>query len=138
MTLTPDQRRLLIEQAKAAAARAYAPYSRFAVGAAILGVDGVIYTGTNVENASFGATLCAERSALAQAVNAGCTAFQAVAIYTDTDTPTSPCGICRQSLMEFGPDLAVISVCKNDLQADWTLSQLLPDAFTPAHLSKKP
>jgi cytidine deaminase len=124
-------RRQLEASARRAARRAYAPYSQFAVGAAILSGSGKIYAGCNVENASFGLCNCAERTALFTAIAAGEREVRAVAVYTPTPAPTSPCGACRQVLNEFGPDCLVI--CAN-LRGDRrvsTLTALLPDAFGP-------
>lgn len=125
----------LIEVARAAAARAYCPYSKFRVGAALLGQSGAIYPGCNVENASFGLTICAERSALARAVTDGETRIEAVVIVTPTPTPTAPCGACRQALNEFGPRLRCLCVCDGADVIDTTLDALLPAAFGPQNLS---
>ena len=124
----------LEKQARAAARNAYVPYSRFSVGAAILTSDGKIVRGCNVENASYGLTNCAERTAIFSARADGMTEVLAVCIYTPTDTPTPPCGGCRQVLNEFGPDMAVRAICNGDGVINTTLSQLLPGAFGPKNL----
>jgi cytidine deaminase len=115
--------------ARAVAANAHCPYSRFAVGAAVLTADGAIAAGCNVENASFGLTICAERNAIFRAVGDGARALVAVAIYTPTPTPATPCGACRQVIAEFGRDAVVRSVCDGDARAQYTLAELLPAAF---------
>lgn len=128
---------LLAEQAKNAAAQAYAPYSRFPVGVAILASSGCIYTGCNVENASYGGTTCAERNAIAAAVVAGERQFTALIVYTPQEKLTPPCGICRQVIAEFfTPDSPVASCNHLGQQQSWTLQQLLPDAFTPTYLAQ--
>ena len=120
--------------ARAAAARAYAPYSKFHVGAAVLGASGKIYSGCNVENASYGLAICGERNAIFSAVNAGEKSVQAVVIYTPTPVATAPCGACRQVIREFGPNARVISVCDGDGRIDSTLDKLLPESFGPENL----
>jgi cytidine deaminase len=113
---------------------AYAPYSRFQVGAALLAPDGTIFGGCNVENASYPAGTCAERCALGTAVAAGHQRFTAVVVCTAAADPTPPCGICRQALAEFGLELEVISCNTSGAEARWTLAELLPSPFTPSQL----
>ena len=127
----------LVEAAKAAMSRAHCPYSKFHVGAALLGSDGSITPGCNVENASYGATICAERGAVAAAVARGVRAFEALAIATETDEPVSPCGVCRQLLSEFAPSLEIICYARNGRSARYNLADLLPHAFTPASLERR-
>ncbi len=108
--------------------QAYAPYSGFHVGAALLGSDGVIYRGCNVENLSFGLTICAERSALLAAVAAGCRSFRALVVVADTREPISPCGACRQVMAEFG-DFPV-RMATRDRSEETSVGALLPRAKT--------
>ncbi len=119
----------LLKQAAVAREQAYCPYSGFAVGAALLASSGHVYTGVNMENASFGGTICAERAALAGAVTAGERAFAVLAIVAG-DRPTPPCGICRQLLAEFG-DMTVLyaDAALSDVR-ETTLAALLPEAFS--------
>ena len=131
---TSTQRRRIEAAARSVASRAYAPYSRFRVGAAVLARSGKIYSGCNVENASYGLCLCAERSAIFAAVAAGERSIEAVAVYTPTKDPTAPCGACRQVLHEFGPKALVISVCDGKGRLVESLPALLPRAFGPADL----
>ena len=121
----------LIEKALEARKFAYAPFSNFRVGAAILTESGEIFTGVNVENSSYGLTICAERVALFKAVSEGHRRFKAIAIATDADEPVWPCGACRQVLFEFSPDgeLIVITRFKGGKTASKKLSELLPDGF---------
>jgi cytidine deaminase len=133
---TDEALRGLAEAAAQAMTHAYAPYSRFRVGAAILDEDGRVVAGCNVENASYPAGICAERAALGAAIATGARAFRAVAIATEAEEPTPPCGICRQALVEFAPDLLVVSVTSGGREARWTLDELLPKAFTPAWLDR--
>jgi cytidine deaminase len=124
----------LIAQAKAASQRAYSRYSHFPVGAALLTDKGNIFAGCNVENASYGLTICAERNAIFHMVYQGDLKIEAIVIYTPTDQPASPCGACRQVLNEFGPKARVISVCDGPARNDTTVDGLLPGAFGPANL----
>jgi len=128
---------MLRERAFGAMARAYAPYSSFRVGAALLAADGSVTEGCNVENASFPAGICAERGAVAAAVARGIRDFESIMIATEAEEPTPPCGICRQVLEEFSPHLLVISVTSEGREARWTLDELLPRAFTPRSLDRR-
>jgi cytidine deaminase len=121
--------RKLERAARVAAQASYSPYSKFRVGAAILAGSGKIYTGTNVENASYGLCNCAERTAIFSAIAAGEHAVKAVAVYTPTKLAHAPCGSCRQVINEFGPDAVVIGVCNSSDRHETTLDRLLPDAF---------
>ncbi|MCD6161574.1 MAG: cytidine deaminase [candidate division Zixibacteria bacterium] len=119
----------LILAAKNVQPNAYAPYSQFKVGAALLGDDGSAYTGVNVENASYGITVCAERGAIAKAVSEGCNKFVKIAVYTDCSPPATPCGVCRQMLFEFAPDLQIICANNKNEINRYSMKQLLPEAF---------
>jgi cytidine deaminase len=123
----------LVRRAREVQRHAYCPYSKFPVGAALEAADGRIFVGTNVESASYGLTICAERMALGAAVAAGARAFTRLAVATDVDPPASPCGACRQLLAEFGLDLSVIAAGPRS-ERRWTLRELLPDPFVPATL----
>jgi cytidine deaminase len=118
----------LLEAAKKVREHAYAPHSHFKVGAALLTRDGNVYVGCNVENASFGATTCAERNAIAAMVAAGERDLQAIAVYAGSEAATFPCGICRQVIYEFSGDARVI-VVDNDNVREVEISSLLPEAF---------
>lgn len=124
----------LIQAALKVREHAYAPYSGFKVGAAILAEDGEIYTGCNVENASYGLTVCAERVAVNKAISAGVRDFQGIAIVTDVRKPASPCGACRQVLAEFSPQMPVYLANLQGKVCKLSLEELLPDAFTPQRL----
>lgn len=124
----------LVAEAKAVQTRAYTPYSHFAVGAALLAHSGVVYTGCNVENASYGLTICAERNAIAHAVACGERTFEAIAIVTENGV--TPCGACRQVLAEFSPTILVILMDGRGTQRRYRLTELLPDAFGPEHLAE--
>jgi cytidine deaminase len=123
----------LVEAARAVREQAYAPYSGFAVGAALL-AEGRVFTGVNVENASYPISVCAERNAVAAMVAAGGRRVDAVAVVTDGATPTPPCGGCRQCLWEFGPEAVVLAVTLKGERSRWTLAELLPHAFGPSDL----
>jgi len=125
----------IVNAAAEARKTAHAPYSRFAVGAALLAADGRIFVGCNVENASYGLGVCAERNAVAAAVAAGATEFLAVAVVTDTSPPAAPCGACRQVLAEFG-DFEVIMANTTGQRRRTTVGALYPDAFGPEFLVK--
>lgn len=118
-----------IEAARKAQKNAYAPYSQFRVGAALVSSSGLVHVGCNVENVSFGATICAERSAITSAITQGDRAFQAVVVVTDAERPVFPCGICRQVLAEFAPKLEVFAVNGAGEVSRTTLAALLPSAF---------
>jgi cytidine deaminase len=124
------------QAARQAAAKAYAPYSKFRVGAAVLTDKGIIHAGCNVENASYGLTICAERNATFQAACQadGPLRIRAVLIYTPTQVPTAPCGACRQVLNEFGPQAQVICECDGPETIETTVDRLLPSAFGPHNL----
>ncbi len=124
----------LIDAARAAQRRAYAPYSNFHVGAALESEDGTIYTGCNVENASYGLTICAERAAICAAVTAGARKFRRAVVVSDVDPPAAPCGACRQVLAEFGRELRIDGVGPAGT-VSWTIAQLLPAAFGKEQLT---
>lgn len=127
---------LLVQKAYIGQKTSYAPYSHFPVGAAVLADDGYIYTGCNIENASYSAGICAERTAIFKAVSAGCRRLQAIAIVGPKGSYTYPCGICRQVLAEFaGSDLPVILAKNPDEYIVKTLGELLPGAFTADSLN---
>jgi len=120
----------LIEEAKKALERSYAPYSGFRVGAAILAKDGEVYAAANVENASSGASICAERAAIAKAISDGEREFEALAVVAETEEPIAPCGVCRQTLVEFGEEIKVIMANTRGDAEIATVEELLPKAFT--------
>ena len=115
--------------ATAAKDRAYAPYSDFRVGAALETEEGIIFSGCNIENASYGLTICAERSAVAAAVSGGHRSIVRMLIVTDSNHPVAPCGACRQVLAEFNPALAIESWSVTGASRSWSLTELLPDGF---------
>ncbi len=124
----------LIRAARDVQERAYAPYSHFRVGAALLGKDGTVYTGCNVENASYGLTICAERNAIFHAVACGCCHFTALLITGDSKDLTAPCGACRQVMAEFSiPE--IILVRPDDSYETFTLQQLLPLTFDESSMA---
>ena len=119
----------LRSEARRAMEQAYAPYSGFRVGAAVETAEGTIHGGCNVENASFSVTMCAERVAIGAAVAAGARALRRVYVCSTAADPVPPCGVCRQALSEFGPDLEVVSEGSGGRLEKWTLAQLLPEQF---------
>jgi cytidine deaminase len=126
----------LIARAIAAQARAYAPYSKFHVGAAIQ-ISGRVFEGANVENASYGLAICAERTAIFAAVTSGARELEAVAVSTNSSPPSSPCGACRQVLLEFATDptkVIVTAVNPAGEHRSWTLAELIPDGFNGKEL----
>lgn len=125
----------LIQQAIEARQKAYVPYSKFSVGAALLTKDGKVYKGCNVENASYGLTNCAERTALFKAVSEGDTEFSAIAVVADTNGPVSPCGACRQVMVELcKPDTKIyLSNLRGDI-LETSVTELLPGAFSSEDL----
>ena len=126
----PMDNKTLFRLAREAQINAYAPYSKFYVGAAVLTTSGDVYKGSNVENSSYGASICAERVALTKAISNGHRFIDAIAITSsDTDSPTFPCGICRQFIFEFGPDIRIIVGTDEDNTSEYTISELLPEGF---------
>jgi cytidine deaminase len=133
MNPTNKERQMLIDLANEARKLAYAPYSNYPVGAALRTKTGRIYTGVNIENAAYPHTMCAERVAIFKAVSEGETEFEMIAVVTNNGG--SPCGGCRQVLAEFGLDTIVLFADGDgNLKKELTVSELLPEAFTPAHL----
>lgn len=126
----------LIKKAIEAKQNAYAPYSKFSVGAALLTKEGKVYTGCNIECASYSGTNCAERTALFKAISEGERDIESIAVISDLDTYIYPCGICRQVIMEFGSKIKII-VAKSEYDFKiHTIGDLLPDAFSPESLKK--
>ena len=135
MTLTNEERQTLIDLGNTARQRAYAPYSNYPVGAALRTKTGRIYTGVNVENAAYPQTMCAERVAMFKAISDGEREFEVISVVTDNGG--SPCGGCRQVMAEFALDMIVLMADGNGkLIKETTVKELLPEAFTPNHLSK--
>lgn len=119
----------LVETARAAQSKAYAPYSNFHVGCSLVGKSGTVYQGCNVENSSYGMTMCAERGAISTAVVSGEREFTHLLLVTDAESPESPCGACRQVLNELAPDLEILSLGADGSEQRWTMADLLPAPF---------
>jgi cytidine deaminase len=135
MSLTNAERQSLIDLANEARKKAYAPYSKYRVGAALRTKSGRVYTGVNIENAAYPHTICAERVAIFKAVSDGEMDFEVISVVTDNGG--SPCGGCRQVLAEFGlGTIVLIANGEGELLKELTMGQLLPEAFTPGHLEK--
>jgi cytidine deaminase len=133
MTMTKEEKQSLIDLANEARRRAYVPYSKYPVGAALRTKSGRLYTGVNIENAAYPQTMCAERVAIFKAVSEGETEFEVISVVTNNGG--SPCGGCRQVLAEFGLDTVVLMANGNgELVKEMTARELLPEAFTPNHL----
>jgi cytidine deaminase len=124
----------LINKAIEARLNSYAPYSKFSVGSALITKDGTIFTGCNIENASLGLSICAERVAIYKAVSSGYKSFKALAIIGDTDDPCTPCGACRQVILEFSPDMEVIMTNLHQKIKITKAKELLPDMFQGENL----
>jgi len=133
--ISDQQTSELRESAKRASENAYCCYSRFSVGASALTSSGKIYSGCNIENASYGLAICAERTAIFNAVSSGEREIVAVAIYTPTEKPTAPCGACRQVINEFGPEATIFCGCDGSDSLQLRLDELLPSAFGPNDLA---
>jgi len=119
----------LAEAAREAQSQAYAPYSNFHVGVSLRGKSGTVYKGCNIENSSYGMTMCAERGAISCAVVSGEREFTHLVLVTDAETPESPCGACRQVLYELAPDLEILSLGADGSEQRWTMADLLPAPF---------
>ncbi len=133
--MTEDNINVLRREALSARARAHNPYSKYSVGAAVLTSDGRVFSGCNIENSSYGATLCAERVAIAKAVSEGAKILKEVLVVTDNSPPSAPCGMCRQFMSEFAaPDLVVHLTNPLGETSTHSFTALLPRAFTPEQL----
>ena len=131
-----DLLELLIKKAREVSENAYSVYSNFPVGAAFIDKKGNIYTGCNVENKSFGLTNCAERTAIFHAISKGCRSIDTLVVYTPTNSPTPPCGACRQVITEFSHDAKIICVCDSDKIIETTINELIPCSEFPVDLRK--
>ncbi|WP_280768498.1 cytidine deaminase [Salipaludibacillus daqingensis] len=126
----------LLNEAKNAREKAYVPYSKFQVGAALLSEDGKVYQGCNIENAAYSMCNCAERTAIFKAVSEGVRKFEAIAVVADTEGPVSPCGACRQVMSELlQPETKVFLTNLKNNTSEWTVADLLPGAFSPEDLN---
>lgn len=135
MSATNDSE--LLREAWGVLEKSYSPYSKMRVGAALRTSDGRTFAGCNVENASFGLTICAERSAIAAAVSAGASQFESIAIVSDAGPALMPCGACRQTLLEFAPELRILIESKGGERVETTIEALLPHSFRPDDLGPR-
>lgn len=127
----------LIDQARIAIKNSHSPYSQFPVAAAVLDETGRIHVGVNIENVSYGLTQCAERSAIGAAISSGAKFIKAVVVYTPTQVPTPPCGVCRQVIREFAAETSILCVCDSTSQIASNIDELLPLSFNQEqHLNK--
>ncbi len=129
MKITNETMERLVSEARNVSKNAYAPYSNFCVGVAFINADGKVYSGTNVENASYGLAICAERSAIFSSIKEGNRTIEVLVVYTPTETLTMPCGACRQVIREFSQNALIVSVCDSDQRTTKSISELLPEAF---------
>lgn len=127
----------LIKHAQNARAHSHSPFSHFRVGSAVLTASGKVFTGCNIENSSFGLTICAERTALFKAVSEGHSKFTAIAISTDEESPVAPCGACRQVIMDLAGDIDVVMTGKHGARRVARMSELFPFPFGPGNLLKR-
>ena len=134
--MSDEELGVLRRAAFAALDNAYAPYSGFRVGAALLGDGDKVFAGCNVESAAYSSGICAERGAVAAAVAGGSRSFRGLVVATEAGEPTPPCGMCRQVLVEFSPGLEVVSVTRSGREARWSMRDLLPRPFTPASMER--
>ncbi len=134
--MSDEELGVLRRAAFAALDNAYAPYSGFRVGAALLGDADRVFAGCNVESVAYPSGICAERAAVAAAVAGGSRSFRALVVATEAGEPTPPCGMCRQVLVEFSPALEVVSVTRGGREARWSMRDLLPRPFTPASMER--
>lgn len=128
----------LVASARQAASRAYCPYSRFPVGAAVSWSDGTVTSGCNVENAAWSPSVCAERNAIHHGVALGHRELARVVVFTPTPRPTTPCGVCLQVIREFGPDVHITCVCDGTERIEGRLPDFLPHSFGPHNLPSQP
>jgi len=136
LAATDETYRKLLDLAREASKKSYCPYSEFPVGSAVLSKDGSIFSGCNVENASYGGTICAERTVLVKAISEGCREFAAMAVFCEKAHYAWPCGACRQFISEFGADIEIITEAADGALQILKISELLPHMFGPSDLKR--